>query len=297
MTVKHLRLDPKSATSLRLALPAILWLAIFVVVPFLFMIGVSFLTTSAFGLRYIPTLANYGRLLQTPLYVELLFKTFRIALLTTIVTLVLAYPISIFLARQSGRVRAVLLLSLFLPFWIGYVVRTFAWLPILGRTGLINQALLQIGLISEPIEWLLYNEFAVYIGLVYVYLLFMILPLFLSLDRIDPLLYEAAVDLGASPWRILTRVTIPLSWPGALSGCIMVFLLTFGAFVTPALLGGASGIMYSNVIATQFFADNNWAFGAALSVVMAVLVLTLLVVAGRFIGLRRVFLNEQQGRP
>jgi spermidine/putrescine transport system permease protein len=289
------RLDEKAAASLRLAAPAMIWLALFVVLPLLFMLCVSFLSTSAFGIRYVLTLANYVRLFHTPLYAELLLKTFRISLATTVITLLMAYPISIFLTRQRGQLRAILLLLLFLPFWIGYVVRTFAWLPILGRNGLINQVLIGLGVTDAPLDWLLYNEFAVYIGLVYVYLLFMIFPLFLSLDRIDPALYEAASDLGASPWRILTRVTIPLSWPGALSGCITVFLLAFGAFVTPALLGGASGILYSNVIATQFFADNNWAFGATLSVVMSVLVLVLLVLASRFIGLRRVFLNKPRG--
>jgi spermidine/putrescine transport system permease protein len=289
------QLDPKSAASLRLAAPAMLWLTLFVILPLLFMLGVSFLSTSAFGIRFVPTLSNYTRLFNTTLYAELLLKTLRISLTTTVITLLMAYPISIFLTGQRGQLRAILLLLLFLPFWIGYVVRTFAWLPILGRNGLINQVLMGIGVIDTPLDWLLYNEFAVYIGLVYVYLLFMIFPLFLSLDRIDPALYEAATDLGATPWRSLTRVTIPLSWPGALSGSITVFLLSFGAFVTPALLGGTSGILYSNVIATQFFADNNWAFGATLSVVMSTLVLVLLLVASRFIGLRRVFLNEPRG--
>jgi spermidine/putrescine transport system permease protein len=211
---------------------------------------------------------------------------------TTGLTLLIAYPIAYFLSRQSGWKKSLLLLLLLLPFWIGYVVRTFAWLPILGRTGLINQTLLQIGIIDSPIEWLLYNQFAVYLGLVYVYLLFMVLPIFLSLDRIDPHLYEAATDLGASRWRVLGRVVFPLSRAGVLSGSVMVFLLTFGAFVTPALLGGASGIMYSNVIAAQFLAANNWAFGAALSIVMTILVMVFLMVFGRWIGLRQMFLNR-----
>jgi spermidine/putrescine transport system permease protein len=286
------KLSRQSRLSLLLASPGILWLGLFVALPFAFMLIMSVLSTSAFGIRFALTLGHYERLLRTPLYATLLFKTFRIAVLTTALTLLTAYPIAYFLSRQSGRMKATLLLLLFLPFWIGYVVRTFAWLPILGRTGLINQALLQLGVIGQPLEWLLYNEFAVYLGLVYVYLLFMVLPIFLSLDRIDPHLYEAASDLGAGRWRVLSRVVFPLSRPGILSGCIMVFLLTFGAFVTPALLGGASGIMYSNVIATQFLADNNWGFGATLSVVMTVLVMLFLIVFGRWIGLRQMFLNR-----
>ena len=287
-----MRLGRESRNALFLATPGIVWLGLFVAVPFAFMLVMSMLETTAFGIRFDLTLAHYERLLKTPLYAALLFKTFRIAVVTTALTLFAAYPIAYFLSRQTGRAKSALLLFLFLPFWIGYVVRTFAWLPILGRTGLINQTLMQLGIISAPIEWMLYNEFAVYLGLVYVYLLFMVLPIFLSLDRIEPQLYEAAIDLGAGPWRVLSRVVFPLSWPGVLSGCIMVFLLTFGAFVTPALLGGASGIMYSNVIATQFFADNNWGFGAALSIVMTIVVMLFLVLFGRWVGLRRMFLNQ-----
>jgi spermidine/putrescine transport system permease protein len=277
---------------LLLASPGILWLGLFVALPFVFMLVMSVLSTGAFGIRFDLTLGNYERMLRTPLYTALLLKTFIIAVVTTGLTLLIAYPIAYFLTRQSGWKKSLLLLLLFLPFWIGYVVRTFAWLPILGRTGLINQTLLQLGIIDSPIEWLLYNQFAVYLGLVYVYLLFMVLPIFLSLDRIDPHLYEAATDLGASRWRVLGRVVFPLSRAGVLSGSVMVFLLTFGAFVTPALLGGASGIMYSNVIAAQFLAANNWAFGAALSIVMTILVMVFLMVFGRWIGLRQMFLNR-----
>jgi spermidine/putrescine transport system permease protein len=275
-----------------LASPGIIWLGLFVALPFGFMLVMSVLSTGAFGIRFDLTLTHYERMLRTPLYTALLFKTFIIAAVTTGLTMLLAYPIAYFLARQSGWKKSALLLLLFLPFWIGYVVRTFAWLPILGRTGLINQTLLQLGIIDSPIEWLLYNQFAVYLGLVYVYLLFMVLPIFLSLDRIDPHLYEAATDLGAGRWRVLRRVVFPLSRAGVLSGSVMVFLLTFGAFVTPALLGGASGIMYSNVIAAQFLAANNWAFGAALSIVMTILVMVFLMIFGRWIGLRQMFLNR-----
>jgi spermidine/putrescine transport system permease protein len=289
-------MNRRTRGTLLIASPAIAWLAIFVALPCGFMIVMSFLKTGIFGLQYQFTWANYGRFFQTPLYGVLLFKTFRIAVVTTAITLVMAYPISIFLTRQSPAVKSGLLLLLFLPFWIGYVVRTFAWLPILGRGGIINQALQQFGVIDTSIDWLLYNEFAVYLGLVYVYLLFMVLPVFLALDRIDNALFEAAYDLGATRWQVFRRVTLPLSKPGALSGSIMVFLLTFGAFVTPALLGGTSGIMYSNVIATQFFADNNWSFGSALSAVMMAVVIIFLAGSSRFIGLRDVFMNRTETR-
>jgi spermidine/putrescine transport system permease protein len=168
-------------------------------------------------------------------------------------------------------------------------VRTFVWLPILGRAGAINATLLWLGVIDQPIDWLIYNEGTIYLGLVYVYTLFMVLPIYLSLDRIDPRLIEAAVDLGARPWSVLWRILLPLSWPGVLSGCIMVFLLGVGAYVTPRLLGGPSGIMYGNMIADQFLNNNNWAFGAALGSTLALVVVILLLVTGRWIGIRQVF--------
>lgn len=273
-------------------MPGTLWLTIFTLVPLGFMLVMSFWQSSVFGLQKDWTWRNYERLIESPLYLGLLFKTFRIAIVTTFLTLVLAYPLAYFLSRQHGLRRLFLIVLLFLPFWIGYVVRTFAWLPILGRNGLINRALGSIGVIDAPIDWLLYNEGAVYVGLVYVYLLFMVLPIFLSLDRIDKHLVEAAADLGAPTAAIFRHVILPLSWPGVASGCTMVFLLAFGAFVTPALLGGPSGIMYSNVIATQFIADNNWAFGSALSMVMILVVLLTVSAVGRWIGLQQVFLRN-----
>jgi len=287
-------MKPNTRSALTLASPSIAWLVLFVAIPCLFMLLMSFLSTGIFGIQFKFTWRNVEQFVSTPLYGYLLFKTFRISIFTTIITLVAAYPVALFLSRQHGTLKTVLILFLFLPFWIGNVVRTFAWLPILGRGGVINQILLDLHIVSEPADWLLYNDFAVYLGLVYVYLLFMVLPIFLAIDRIEPALYEAARDLGASGWATFRRVTLPLSQPGILSGSIMVFLLAFGAFVTPALMGGTSGIMYSNVIATQFFADNNWTFGSALSSVMTVLVIVFLAASGRFVGLRSVFLSRAE---
>jgi spermidine/putrescine transport system permease protein len=276
---------------LAFAAPAVLWLVCLTLVPLGFMTVMSTWSASIFGLQQTYSLDNYEHIVVSPLYLDLLLKTFRIALLTTALTLVLAYPMAFFLSRQTGPRQALLVVLVFIPFWTGYVVRTFAWLPILGRSGIINHALLGLGVVDEPIGWLLFNEGAVYVGLVYVYLLFMILPIYLSLDRIDPRLIEAAVDLGARPLAVFRHILLPLTWPGVLSGCTMVFLLALGAYVTPALLGGPSGIMFSNTIASQFTDNNNWAFGAALSLVMMVAVLGTLLLTGRFIGIQSVFLG------
>jgi spermidine/putrescine transport system permease protein len=272
-----------------LAAPGVIWLLVFMVVPVLFMVIVSFWSSGYYGTQPDFTFKNYLKLFQSPLYSGQLVKTLRIGFEAMAISLVLSYPIAYLLARARGSMKLALLLLLFLPFWASYVVRAFVWLPILGRNGVINTFLIYIGVIEQPLDWLLYNEGAVLLGLVYVYTLFMTLPIYLSLDKIDPRLIEAAADLGAKPLRIFWEVLWPLSRPGVISGCIMVFLLTMSAFVTPQLLGGPRGIMFGNVIASQFLANNDWAFGAALSVAMIAIVLVLFLLVGRRMKIEQVF--------
>jgi ABC-type spermidine/putrescine transport system permease subunit I len=272
-----------------LLLPGLAWLAIFVLAPFGLTVVMSFWKSTIFGTTAAFQFGNYAHIFATPLYSRLLLKTLRIALVTTLISLVLSYPIAYFLAVQPPRRKTGLVLLLFLPFWTSFVVRTFIWLPILGRTGAINQFLEALGVIDRPISWLLYDDFAVYVGLVYVYTLFMTLPIFLSIEKIDPRLVEAASDLGARPVVVFLRVILPLSWPGVLAGSLMVFLLSVSAYVTPQLLGGPSGIMFGNMIAIQFLSNNNWAFGAALSVTLFAVVIVLITLSARWIGIEQVF--------
>ncbi len=267
------------------------WLLAFAVAPLVLLAVMSFWTSSIFGLSRDATLDNYRVLADDPVYLLVLLQTLRIALTVTVISLLVSYPVAHFLASLRGPRKSVLLLLLFLPFWTSYVVRTFVWLPMLGRSGLVNRVLLDLGVVDAPLEWLLYNEGATHIGLVYVYTLFMTLPIYLSLDRMDPRLAEAAGDLGAGPVRTFLRVILPLSMPGVLSGCVMVFLLACGAYVTPQLLGGTSGLMFGNLIAAQFTHTNNWALGAALSVVLIAVVLLCLAVFGRRVRLDDVFLK------
>jgi spermidine/putrescine transport system permease protein len=269
--------------------PGVLWLVVFGLAPLMFMLVMSFWTSTIFGTKPDFSFANYLRIFVTELYSDQLFKTLRIAAMTTLMTLIISYPVAYFLSRLQGTRKALFVLLMFLPFWTSYVIRAFVWLPILGRNGAINSALKAMGLIDESLDWLLFNEGSVFLGLVYVYTLFMTLPIYLSLEKIDPALIEAATDLGARPAAVFRRVILPLSWPGVLSGCIMVFLLTVGAFVTPQLLGGPSGIMYGNVIASQFLANNNWAFGSALSIALIFIVFLLLLISSRWIGIQHIF--------
>ncbi len=275
------------------ASPAALWLIAFVAIPGVIVLLASFWTSDLYGLHPVWTLYQWRRAFTTPLYVLLLLKTLRVATVATAITLLIAYPAALALSRLSESAKRAMLIALFLPFWVGFVVRTFAWLPILGRNGLVNQALLWLGVVHSPLTSLLYSEIAVYVGLVSGYLLFMILPIYLAIEGIDGAILEAATDLGASAWDRFRCVLLPLSMPGVASGCMMVMLLNFGAYVTPALLGGPSGIMFSNTVAQQFIADNNWAFGSCLSLMMTLVALAGLSAVGRTEGFRRLFASEE----
>ena len=269
--------------------PGLLWLLAFVVAPFAFAVVISFWTSSIFGLTPDFQFGNYVRVFSNPVYRDLILKTLRVAFVTTCLALLLSYPMAYLLSVMSGRAKAIMTLALFLPFWISYVVRSFVWLPILGTNGAINRALLALGLIDQPLTGLLYNEGAIYVGLVYVYTLFMALPIYLAIEKIDPRLIEAASDLGATPRWVFLRIILPLSWPGVLSGCIMVFLLAMSSFVTPQLLGGPSGVMVSGMVAAQFQANNNWALGSTLALVLSAMTFLILLVGGRWIGVRQIF--------
>lgn len=209
--------------TLLLVAPGVLWLLIFSVLPLALLGVMSLWTSSIFGLSTELTLDNYRTVLSEPVYGRVLLHTLRIAAITTIVSLLISYPMAYFLATLKGTAKTLCLLLLFMPFRTSHLVRPFVWLPMLGRNGLINSCLIQLGIIAQPLDWLLYNEGAVYVGFVYVYTLFMTLPIYLSLDRLDPALIEAATDLGAGPCWTLTLIVIPLSLPGVLSGCVMVF--------------------------------------------------------------------------
>jgi len=280
-------------TSVAMVLPGMFWLFAFAVVPVGLLFVLSLWTAGMFGIERTWTLRNYVTIFSDPVYLLILLKTLRIAIISTVLSLLLSYPLAMFLSRLSGRTRTAFLLLMFLPFWSSYVVRSYMWLPVLGRGGIVNQALMSVGIIDQPIDGLLFNEGAVYVGLIYVYTLFMVLPILLSLDRIDRSLFEAGTDLGARPFDIFLRITLPMTMPGVWSGCTMVFLLSVGAYVAPQLLGGTSGVMIGNIIASQFLSTNNWPLGAALASVLLLLVGLIFVFFGRQLGLRQLFMGDR----
>lgn len=256
--------------------PALAWWAIFLVVPIALVLVYSVFQRGTFG-GVVPTftLENFGRALD-PLYLRVLLFSLRVALIATAVALLVGYPAAYFIATLPQRWRLPALILVILPFWTSLLIRTYAWIVLLNNEGLINRGLRAAGLTEEPLP-LLYNEFAIILGLVYAYLPLMILPLYASLERQDPRLREAAADLGAGPLQVFLRVTLPLSLPGVAAGAVFVFVPSLGNFIVPDLLGGGRSIMIGNLIQSQFLEARDWPFGAVLSLVLIALVVGLLI--------------------
>jgi spermidine/putrescine transport system permease protein len=253
--------------------PGTLWLAVFFVIPVLIMLVYSFMPRGVYGgVESGFTLEHYARFFD-PLYLDVLRRTFLWSLVCTVLCLALGYPVAYTIVR-SGRWRNLLLLLVVLPFWTSFLVRTFAMIFLLRDTGLINGWLERLGLIRQPLT-LLYTPFAVMVGLVYGFLPFMILPIYASLEKLDPSLLEAAEVLGARPAARFRQVTLPLSMPGVIAGCLLVFIPALGSFLTADLLGGAKQMMIGNLVQNQFAAARNWPFGSAASFI----VMSLVVVA------------------
>lgn len=261
----------RSRTGLLLAGPAWLYLIVFFAVPLLIVFLYSFATRGPFGETILAdwNLRSYTRLFD-PLILRILWRSIWLAGLTTAVCLAIGYPFAYAIAIRSRRVRYALLVLVMIPFWTNFLVRTYAWRVILGSDGPLAVVTEALGF--GPVR-LLFTDSAVLIGLIYGYLPFMVLPLFASLERMDWSLVESARDLYASGWSAFRRVTLPLSKPGILAGSILVFIPSFGAFVTPELLGGARTTMIGSYIFNQFLAARDWPFGSALSSVMLVLML------------------------
>jgi len=229
------------------------------------------------------TLSHYGEVLGRASYRSLFLRSVLISGAVTLVTVALAYPMAYFVAFHARR-KFIWLVALTIPFWTSYLLRVFAWKIILGFNGVINSGLMRLHLIDQPLEFLLYNPFAVVVTLAHAWAAFAILPIYVSLEKIDRSLLEAASDLGDSRFRRFLRVTLPLSMPGVIGAAILIFVPTTGDFVTPQLVGGTKGTMIANIIEVQFNAVGNWPLGAALSLVSMAMVG---VIAGLFVATAR----------
>lgn len=268
----------KRSRGLSLLSPALIWLLVFIAAPLAIVVIVSLATRGAYGKTiYDFTLSNFLRAFD-PVYLRAYWRTLWIATTTTVLCAVVSYPVAYYLAlRAPERWKRPLLVLTVIPFWTSFLIRTYAWILLLRSEGVINSALMGTGLISSPLK-LLYSDFAVLVGQVYGELPFMILPIYVALDRLDVRLLEAAQDLGANRFWTFVKVTLPLSRAGLIAGTVLVFIPSLGAFITPDLLGGAKSVMIGNLIQNQF-AQLNQPFGSALSLILTAAVLLLLAIA------------------
>jgi spermidine/putrescine transport system permease protein len=266
--------------------PTLVVMTVGIAVPVLILTAMSFWTREGFGFDTTPTLANYARIAGEPIFGAFLVRSFWVSGVVTVVTVLLCYPIAYYVAFHVHRYKMVWIILMTLPFWTSYLLRVFAWKVILGYEGVINSGLQSVGLIEAPLELLLYSKSAVIITLAHAWAAFAILPLYVSLEKIDRSLLEAATDLGDGPVRRFLRITLPLSMPGVISAMFLIFIPTTGDYITPALLGGPDGAMIGNLIQLQFGPVGNWPMGAAVSIVLT---LWIAAVAVAFLVLARTF--------
>jgi putrescine transport system permease protein len=257
------------------------WLVLFFLVPFLIVLKISFSNVVLAMPPVEPILTwtheqvlqvrlhflNYGFVFADRLYVAAFINSLRVAAVTTLITLLLGYPMAYGIARSPGAWRNVLFLLVALPFFTSFLLRVYAWIGLLGRNGPINGLLMQLGLIHEPIQ-LLQTDFAVYLGMAYSYLPFMVLPLYSAIEKLDLSLLEAAADLGRRPTKAFFAITLPLTREGILAGCLLVFIPAVGEYVIPALLGGPDTLMIGRVVWDEFFANRDWPVASALAIVL-----------------------------
>ncbi|WP_232219866.1 ABC transporter permease subunit [Pseudogulbenkiania sp. MAI-1] len=261
------------------------WLLLFFLVPFLFVLQISFseveiasppyraLVSEVEGVLNIAlNIGNYSYIFGDPLYFEAYLSSLKMAGVTTIICLLAGYPIAYTIARAPEAKRNTLLMLVMLPFWTSFLVRVYAWMGILDNEGLLNKALLALGMIDEPLQ-LMHTQLSVQIVMVYAYLPFMILPLFSNLVKLDERLLEAAADLGCRPWKTFLTVTLPLSKNGVIAGAMLVFIPAVGEFVIPELVGTPESLMIGKVLWMEFFDNNNWPMAASVTIVMLALLI------------------------
>jgi len=273
----------RSESSLRLLLiiPAMVFLSVLFVYPILKLLVMSLFDPNLTGDHFL-------RAFMVPAYFVVLVRTFSLSLTVTFICLLLAYPLAMLIVNVSTKVRTRLLFLVLIPFWTSILIRTYAWIVILQKGGLVNQLLMGIGLISEPLA-LMYNRFGVIVGMTHILLPFYIFPLVAVMIGIDKNLVKAALSLGATPVKAFIRVFFPLSFPGIAAGGLLVFILALGFFITPALMGGHQDVMIAGLIENQVRIVLNWNFASALSIVLIFATVVLFLIASRWFGLKRIW--------
>ena len=289
-----MKVNSKTLERTLIALPY-LWLTLFFLVPFLIVFKISlaepllamppytdlfdFSQDAVSWVRV--TLNNFLFVLQDELYLYTYWSSVKIASISTLLVLLVGYPMAYAIARAPANKRSFLLMLVILPFWTSFLLRVYAWMGLLNTHGLINKVLMGLGFIDAPLT-MMYTNFALYIGIIYSYLPFMILPLYANLEKLDGSLLDAAADLGANPLRTFIDVTLPLSLPGIIAGCMLVFIPAMGEFVIPSLLGGSDSLMIGRVLYDEFFFNNDWPLASAIALVLLTLLIVPIMILRRY---------------
>jgi len=252
--------------------PTLVVMALSMCAPLIMMVVMSFWSQTGFEFDTTLSLKNYSEAFSSPIYEALLLRTLKISGACALATVLISYPMAYYVAFHVHRRKILWIILMTLPFWTSYLLRVFAWKVVLGFNGAINSGLKVLGLIDQPLEFLLYSQDAVVITLAHAWAAFAVLPIYVSLEKIDRSLLEASADLGNGPAATFFRVTLPLSLPGVMAAMLLIFIPTVGDFVTPALVGGPDGLMMANIIQAQFGKVNNWPLGAALAISMMFIV-------------------------
>lgn len=281
--------------TLVIAVPWI-WLLLFFLIPFVIVLKISFAETRWLGsppytplfewvsgqyLQFKLNVSNYLFLLSDSLYLNAFLSSVKVASISTVFCLLIGYPMAYAIARANANWRNTLLLLIILPFWTSFLLRVYAWIGLLGNQGVINQVLMGLGIVDEPIV-MLQTDFAMYIGIVYSYLPFMILPLYSNLEKHDLTLLEAAVDLGSRPFRAFLSITLPLSKPGIIAGSMLVFIPAVGEFVIPRLLGGTDSLMIGRVLWDEYFSNRNWPIASSVAIALLLLLVIPIMIFQRY---------------
>jgi spermidine/putrescine transport system permease protein len=264
-----------------ISLPPLLWVGMFLLLPYALMFAHSFWLVRDGFIVHDWNLQNYAKLFQHPIYSQVLFRSMRIAAGVTLLSLLLGYPVAYYMSFHAGVRKDLLYQLVIVPLWVSYLVRGYAWKTILGSEGVLNGFLQYLHITNEPVSFFLYSPFAVVLVLTHIYTPFVFLPLYASLEHIPRNLIEASHDLGATPRATFLRVILPLSLPGLLAGATFAFVLTLGDFLAPQLVGGPSSIMIANIVQSLFGTAYDWPLGAAISVLILVLTVSLLFFAER----------------
>ena len=273
---------------LLLLAPGMIWMTLFLVLPLAMMVYVSFWTQSTFSISSELTTQSWQDFFGSDTYVAALLRTLKIWIIVLACTFVVGYPVALFIGRyiRNRVIQTIVLVACVIPFWTSFLIRVLAWRPMLGREGAINLLLQDIGVITEPIDYLLFTEFSVVVGMVQIYVVFMVGPIAFMLARIDGSLIEAARDLGASSWTIFRRIIFPLSLPGVVVGAIFVSVMVLGEFATSAALSGRKTNLLGNIIVTQV-GSLKWAFAAVIGVILTIVTAVVVTLLLRLVNLRR----------